>query len=845
MKIVDELSELEEYCWQLNRQGKAVVELYEQVQSCGNVLPRLYLLITAGSVYIRSKEAPAADILRDLVEMAKGVQHPLRGLFLRNYLIHMCKDKLPDVGSEYEGVGGTVQDAYEFVLQNFSEANRLWVRMQNQGPASEKKQREKAREELCVLVGTNLVRLSQLEGLDADEYAERVLPRLLENVVNCKDTLAQSYLMDCIIQVFPNSFHFATLEPMLETVTQLRNKVNVRSILELYMDRLSQSEGAGANQVLEDMFLQFNECVMKLLETKTTPQEGIRLLTSLLNFSSSLFPHRLDFLDHTLASTLLLIQRIVQEAEEAEEGGKAKKGAVSSKEWGDEVERMMCVVSEKCGLNVLFIENFAEMMTIMKWGRRRRITFELARAIITKRQTVEGLENASALLTLMKPLFQDNDEEEEDGEDEEGLGSVEEECVLVSRIIHSLQGAPIEYQVTVSKGDKDEDDEEDEEDEEDDDETTITKTRQDTDDLFRMLAGVRRLCGMGGVERLIHTVSPLVFKALALARDVYKLEVEKREKEEEEEEEEEEVELEYSSRKVFQFIHEILTAFASCCSSTNIPESFSQQQQQQEQLNPNVLAIQLFLNTSLLSDQCELSAITYEFLSQALVCYEEEVMNASVGARGQLNTLSLIVASLLNISSLTVDDYEVLATRVTQYSSKLLKKSEQCEMIVRCSHLFYRDDVVFDNEEEEEDEDEEEELDEDGNPKQKAVITYSSPRRVLECLQRALKLADVCVSSHHADLTSTSSGAPSPLSLFTVILEDYLYYYDNQHPLIAVRYISGLISLIREHLSNSSSSMGGNSEEGGNAVSNHFRNMMVHVRYKEEEEGDERYQDIL
>jgi len=61
--------------------------------------------------------------------MSKGVQHPLRGLFLRNYLIHMCKDKLPDVGSEYEGQGGTVQDAYEFVLQNFSEANRLWVRM--------------------------------------------------------------------------------------------------------------------------------------------------------------------------------------------------------------------------------------------------------------------------------------------------------------------------------------------------------------------------------------------------------------------------------------------------------------------------------------------------------------------------------------------------------------------------------------------------------------------------------------------------------------------------------------------------------------------------------------------
>ena len=62
-----------------------------------------YLLITVGSIYIKTKEAPAKDVLRDLVEMCRGVQHPTRGLFLRNYLSEMTKDKLPDVGSEFEG----------------------------------------------------------------------------------------------------------------------------------------------------------------------------------------------------------------------------------------------------------------------------------------------------------------------------------------------------------------------------------------------------------------------------------------------------------------------------------------------------------------------------------------------------------------------------------------------------------------------------------------------------------------------------------------------------------------------------------------------------------------------
>ena len=44
----------------------------------------------------------------------------------------------------YEGHGGDVSHAVDFVLQNFSETNRLWVRMQNQGPSKERKRRSKA-----------------------------------------------------------------------------------------------------------------------------------------------------------------------------------------------------------------------------------------------------------------------------------------------------------------------------------------------------------------------------------------------------------------------------------------------------------------------------------------------------------------------------------------------------------------------------------------------------------------------------------------------------------------------------------------------------------------------------
>ena len=55
-----------------------------------------YLLVTVGTVYIKAKEGSRKDILKDLVEMCRGVQHPLRGLFLRNYLLQSTKNMLPD-----------------------------------------------------------------------------------------------------------------------------------------------------------------------------------------------------------------------------------------------------------------------------------------------------------------------------------------------------------------------------------------------------------------------------------------------------------------------------------------------------------------------------------------------------------------------------------------------------------------------------------------------------------------------------------------------------------------------------------------------------------------------------
>lgn len=102
MLVFQELQHLLAFFSDKSRHGRRLADLYETVQHAGNIVPRLYLLVTVGVAFIKSKEAPAADILRDLTELCKGVQHPMRGLFLRFYLTQLCRNVLPDKGSEYE-----------------------------------------------------------------------------------------------------------------------------------------------------------------------------------------------------------------------------------------------------------------------------------------------------------------------------------------------------------------------------------------------------------------------------------------------------------------------------------------------------------------------------------------------------------------------------------------------------------------------------------------------------------------------------------------------------------------------------------------------------------------------
>ncbi|KAF9622840.1 hypothetical protein IFM89_034075 [Coptis chinensis] len=479
MRAFDELRKLEMFFKEETKRGCTIIDLYELVQHAGNILPRLYLLCTVGSVYIRSKEAPAKDVLKDLVEMCRGIQHPVRGLFLRSYLSQVSRDKLPDIGSEYEGDADTVMDAVEFVLQNFTEMNKLWVRMQHQGPVREKEKREKERSELRDLVGKNLHVLSQIEGVDLELYKETVLPRVLEQVVNCKDEIAQFYLMDCIIQVFPDEYHLQTLETLLGACPQLQPTVDIKTVLSQLMERLSNYAASSAEVLPEflqvEAFAKLSNAIGKVIEAQVDmPVVGsIGLYVSLLTFTLRVHPDRLDYVDQVLGACVKKLS------------GKAK---LEDSRGTKQIVALLSAPLEKyndIGI-ALKLSNYPRVMDHLDSGTNKVMAVVIIQSIMKNNTCISTADKAEALFELIKGLIKDLDGTPVDEDISFFCFSLmrrifKEEQSSVARLIHMLHN-------------------------------------DDPEEMLKIICVVRKHILAGGPTRLAFTVPPLIFCALKLVR---------------------------------------------------------------------------------------------------------------------------------------------------------------------------------------------------------------------------------------------------------------------------------------------------------------------------------------
>jgi vacuolar protein sorting-associated protein 35 len=569
IQIVDTLRPHE-----MQRTPYTMRELYDCVQYCPRVVSRLYLQISAGSALIRSGEVGARWVLTDLQNAVKCEQNPVRGLFLRHFLLTALRDKLPDTpplaprtvvneageevlddDSVHDAVvndqdPGTVKDSYEFVLSNFMEMNKLWVRIQHlpgEGKSKEvRKRRERERNDLRILVGTNLVRLSQLECVTSKIYGEIILQQILDHIVTTGDPLSQAYLMDCLVQVFPDEYHIETLPILLNVCPRLRDKVNIRTILQGLMDRLANYlaeeellDESDTNQVKKtlarDSFSLFEECVQKVYNArgpKLTSREVIRLQTALLQFSIRCYPGNMEQVSRCISACVSALKQanasyeitvgVVQQPEE-------QVGKLGLKPLDDvsvaELEKLLSIPLDTLALKVLELEDYNGLISFLPWVNRREVAISMLKAVENVGSTPKSVMEINELFNVIEPLVRD----EKAAQNVANLhGPTERATTLMAGLGVKSLPQPSSAAVNLSFGESSTRSETDSEQLKHTqvENSLVSKLinlldHEDTDVVYEMLSVAREHISLGGRERLSQTLVAVVFASLRLARRVF------------------------------------------------------------------------------------------------------------------------------------------------------------------------------------------------------------------------------------------------------------------------------------------------------------------------------------
>eukprot|EP01083_Nonionella_stella_P278535 947223_1 len=190
----------------------------------------------------------------------------------------------------------------------------------------------------------------------------------------------------------------------------------------------------------------------------------------------------------------------------------------------------------------------------------------------------------------------------------------------------------------------------------------LINNNKSTDIHYKSLHLARKYFGKGGDGRLLYTFPPLVFNALKLIQTAHNR-MENDAQEEEEEEDDSNDEVTVKPKKMFQFVHQICTAYGS-----HSPE----------------IGVRLWLQGALGADKCGFSDICYEFLSQSFLCFEEHVSDSTE----QYEAIRCITSHLQQITSLDEENFDTLRSKAVSHSNRLLKKPCAANCFILCSNLY-------------------------------------------------------------------------------------------------------------------------------------------------------------
>jgi vacuolar protein sorting-associated protein 35 len=702
--IFDEMQYLEQYFKEEYRRGRKLKYLYDSVQQASSIIPRLYLLITVGSVYIESQTVAAGEIIFDLLQMVKGVQNPLRGLFCRYYLLKMIKDKLPDKDNEYEQGGSKFEDTLKFILQNLEEMNRLWIRLSIGCTGNERLIREKERNELKILVGENIVRLASLNGLTLEMYKDEVLPKIINILLESKDQLSQQYLMECIIHAFPDDYNIHCMGTILDTCTNLVPTVDIKQLFINLMDKLAKFVGdSGRDQTemiesAEKIFDLLQQNIDKIIEENSGVDtlKLVELLTAFIKFALKCSPNKLAVVNHSLSSSVNILSKSKSDTKHSQESIKL-------------IGRLLSAPLEST-LSIFEMPSFPVLMTYLDYASRSTLALRIIEQLITteknQQETVlNSSERINILLDFIKPLLVDSSDTIESD-----IYQFEYEQQAVTKLIFII-------------------------------------FNNNPDKLFEMYNILLGVFLKGGARRIKFTLPSMVNAFIAFCAMVtYGYE--------------NKLSGSLNGKPIHDdFVNKLEINFDN---STEYIKLLTKAYSTINEVIVNIAATYPELGFKLyLSVLTQVNDIKVERSSFEQTCYNFAASASELYKDGKIEPdrkmplLLLYIGTVAGIDILNSEDMGRLVANLEDASKSLVKRSDQCIVMLNFSHLYEKSSEV---------------------------------KRIEECLTKAKRFADFAMTN------------AQNLNLFVLILNKYLYYIEKGVTSLKIDNINDIIEIVKNHI---------------------------------------------
>ena len=225
---------------------------------------------------------------------------------------------------------------------------------------------------------------------------------ILEQVVNCRDALAQEYLMECIIQVFPDEFHLQTLNPFLWACAELHQNVNMKNIIIALIDRLAlfahREDGPGIPIDIK-LFDIFSQQVATVIQSRQDmlSEDVVSLQVSLINLTMKCYPDRVDYVDKVLETTVEIFNKLNLEHI-------ATSSAVSK-----ELTRLLKIPVDTYNniLTVLKLKHFHPLFEYFDYESRKSMSCYMLSNVLDYNTEIVSQDQVDSIMNLVSTLTED------------------------------------------------------------------------------------------------------------------------------------------------------------------------------------------------------------------------------------------------------------------------------------------------------------------------------------------------------------------------------------------------------------------------------------------------------